>query len=814
MPGMSCLAELGGAIDLGGGIDTFTAQLMLQHLCGASSAPAPFVGDCPLSEAAAPKHFHEHLARCLSAPDASSGHSSRIGTAGDGRGVYGMYEAHASQPALDVCGAHVGPTPDSNGELLVHYHAQLHPPFFVGCYTNADATMSVDECRALFPGCASASRTVSTAHGVGAYQADCPCWDPATRSNVPGETGRPAFWPSTLGPPPASAGAPSHAPASPRAAPAGGCAWSEHGWLQHCAVSADCTSEDSFCGCCATHRATVYAAACVRCPKVDEDIDLWGCIYPCMANRMNASLACYSGCNSSCTAQASVEQEACDSRCSLPDTTLPSGDTVGGCTASATAHPVAPTAAGLTGGRHDDLPCLRGCAESPPSAVLNCVGACPQNATDCVALCLKNRARIGEDCIYPRLVSECNHTSVAQGEGADGVGYAALRNTLAVKFDTWYNAENLDPWNNHIAVHSGGYDHGAPTDTSQALGVSYGFADMADGEYHQATVEYSPTWELSAEELARAATRKSIDPAVSERLTPAAAAHLTTAQRGNMRYVGALSVAIDGVHVLRVPLNLEDLLKLDPADGGSAYVGFTGATGKAYQEHSIAQWTFRSFEGESVAPANLHCRQRVPVHQPKRSAAKPDSGQCAVHGRPGRPDGRDTARSDVGPAGDAALQLQHYHSRLPRVGARQRRRLLPRSPRRGRLRPQRQLQRRRDLFRPRGQRGARCRGAHRRAHAAHAARGESGRRALHRRPGQRRGEHHTEPRAAGAPLPGGRRAAQLRGGARRAAERIEQPLGAEAAPGRTGGMTGGELSLGAGPWCELVGAFLGFRNCR
>lgn len=60
--------------------------------------------------------------------------------------------------------------------------------------------------------------------------------------------------------------------------------------------------------------------------------------------------------------------------------------------------------------------------------------------------------RLGRDCIFPRVVGSCEHTSVAQGAGASGVGYASLRNTLAVKFDTWHNAESADPWTNHVAV--------------------------------------------------------------------------------------------------------------------------------------------------------------------------------------------------------------------------------------------------------------------------------------------------------------------------------------------------------------------------
>eukprot|EP00966_Prymnesium_polylepis_P297878 6882562-Prymnesium_polylepis.1 len=40
------------------------------------------------------------------------------------------------------------------------------------------------------------------------------------------------------------------------------CRFTRREWLQHCAVAEDCTSESSFCPCCATHAFTEYATAC------------------------------------------------------------------------------------------------------------------------------------------------------------------------------------------------------------------------------------------------------------------------------------------------------------------------------------------------------------------------------------------------------------------------------------------------------------------------------------------------------------------------------------------------------------------------
>ena len=62
-----------------------------------------------------------------------------------------------------------------------------------------------------------------------------------------------------------------------------------------------------------------------------------------------------------------------------------------------------------------------------------------------------------------------------------------------------------------------------------------------------------------------------------------------------------------------MPLNLEDTIRLD---NGTAYVGFTGATGYAYQEHSVVAWRFNGSHGgdedATRPPPNEHCRQRVP----------------------------------------------------------------------------------------------------------------------------------------------------------------------------------------------------------
>ena len=66
-------------------------------------------------------------------------HSKKIGLGSDTpkSSLYGKYEKFLSTgaitPDLDVCGGHVGVTPDSNGQAVYHYHVQSNAPFTFGC---------------------------------------------------------------------------------------------------------------------------------------------------------------------------------------------------------------------------------------------------------------------------------------------------------------------------------------------------------------------------------------------------------------------------------------------------------------------------------------------------------------------------------------------------------------------------------------------------------------------------------------------------------------------------------------------------------
>ena len=350
---------------------------------------------------------------------------------------------------------------------------------------------------------------------------------------------------------------------------------------------------------CLSQGAQAYCEA--RCPLVDEDLDL-ECISACALSRMERAMACFGGCSASCGTQGETERVACQDECLLPEALMPSGETVDRCRRSALAHPPHDTAVCLASCAHTNGTCLVECAQRPADALPNCVEACPQGNTLCVAECLSARERLGAECILPRVTQSCGFSSVAIGDGDAGLGYGNMRNAVAIKFDTWYNWDKYDPGFFHVAVHAGSVTNGATTVAPEALGLAYDFADLNDGEYHEALIEYSPHFDD--------ADAGNVSDIHTLSMMPAVAARLPTAQRGGLRYLGMLTVHLDGKRILRVPINLEEVITLD---SGKAYVGFTGATGSAYQEHSIVNWRFNSSKAGTLdQPANLHCRHPIP----------------------------------------------------------------------------------------------------------------------------------------------------------------------------------------------------------
>ncbi len=148
-------------------------------------------------------------------------------------------------------------------------------------------------------------------------------------------------------------------------------------------------------------------------------------------------------------------------------------------------------------------------------------------------------------------------SNTATGQYGGGIGYPGLTNALAIELDTWQNTENNDPDANHVAVQSCGTAaitavHNTATSGS---GCTWGSPvtpsiNFKDGQVHTVRVTYVP---------------------------------------------GALSVYFDGATTPAITsaitlTNVKGNSILDAQ--GRAWIGFTGATGGAWENHDILTWNF------------------------------------------------------------------------------------------------------------------------------------------------------------------------------------------------------------------------------
>jgi hypothetical protein len=138
----------------------------------------------------------------------------------------------------------------------------------------------------------------------------------------------------------------------------------------------------------------------------------------------------------------------------------------------------------------------------------------------------------------------------ATGNPGGSLGYDGLSNSLVVEFDTFDNGASFgDPNGNHVAVHTRGTQPNGPgPDGDSRLGAAELTPLMQDGEVHRARIVYT-------------------------------------------QGTGTLTVFIDDLPmpVLSVAVNLADRLALD---NGTAFVGFTSATGSGVENHDILDWSY------------------------------------------------------------------------------------------------------------------------------------------------------------------------------------------------------------------------------
>jgi hypothetical protein len=184
-----------------GGIDTLTAEQMVQYQCNIPSTTT-VLDAC--GGHAIPYHYHERMT-CLYTSDPITGHSTRIATMNDGRGLYGKYVGVNTLPTdLDACGGRTGITPDSNLLAVYYYMVQDRAPFTVGCF---GPVSSVAACKELYPTCSDGGEIeITTREGTRKYDPDCPCYDVSSSSAPSSSISSPpsVTTPASATPPPAT----------------------------------------------------------------------------------------------------------------------------------------------------------------------------------------------------------------------------------------------------------------------------------------------------------------------------------------------------------------------------------------------------------------------------------------------------------------------------------------------------------------------------------------------------------------------------------------------------------------------------------
>jgi hypothetical protein len=77
-----------------------------------------------------------------------------------------------------------------------------------------------------------------------------------------------------------------------------------------------------------------------------------------------------------------------------------------------------------------------------------------------------------------------NSSPSAVGKGGKNMGYGGINNSLAVEFDTYYNYDELEPYDNHVSIHTRGQNF--PNSPNQIYSIAHTncVPDLTDGIIH------------------------------------------------------------------------------------------------------------------------------------------------------------------------------------------------------------------------------------------------------------------------------------------------------------------------------------------